>query len=134
MLRHNKHMYSLYFGSLCKTAFPMAYFTCIVTTVIQFIVWTWFITGINIYQMIIRYWVDNFRNKTNLTFDHVTWKSIRIIYFLGTSIIPRLATFKQRGQKIISAWSTDRPTDRSCAFFSRGTQQLIHVIIIFSKY
>ena len=29
----HKHMYSLYIGSLCNVAFPMARFTCIVTQV-----------------------------------------------------------------------------------------------------
>ena len=28
----HKHMYSLYIGSLCNVAFPMARFTCIVTS------------------------------------------------------------------------------------------------------
>ena len=28
----HKHMYSLYIGSLCHVAFPMACFTCIVTS------------------------------------------------------------------------------------------------------
>ena len=28
----HKHKYSLYIGSLCKVAFPMARFTCIVTS------------------------------------------------------------------------------------------------------
>ena len=28
----HKHMYSFYIGSLCNVAFPMAHFTCIVTS------------------------------------------------------------------------------------------------------
>ena len=28
----HKHMYSLYIGSLCNVAFPMARFTCILTS------------------------------------------------------------------------------------------------------
>ena len=31
----HKHMYSLYIGSLCNIAFPMAHFTCIVISVIR---------------------------------------------------------------------------------------------------
>ena len=35
-------------------------------------------------------------------FDHVTWKSIGNIYFLPTTSVCKLATSKQRGQKILS--------------------------------
>ena len=51
-----------------------------------------------------RYWVDNIFSKTNdltLTFDHVTSKSIGVIYCFGASNVPSLTTFKQRGQKIL---------------------------------
>ena len=32
VVSQNKHMYSLYIGSLCNVAFPMARFTCLVTS------------------------------------------------------------------------------------------------------
>ena len=37
-----------------------------------------------------------------LFFVHVTWKSIGVLYYLGTSIMQSSATFKLRGQKILS--------------------------------
>lgn len=65
---------------------------------------------------------------------HVTRKSIGIIYSLWTSIVPRLATFKQSCQNILISnclvyrrinRQTDRPTDGyktilMCALFKRG--------------
>ena len=36
--QHN-HMYSLYIGSLCNVAFPMARFTCIVTSQVFVEIW-----------------------------------------------------------------------------------------------
>ena len=45
-----------------------------------------------------------FFSKTNdltLTFDHVTSKSIGVIYSFVASNVPNLTTFKQRGQKIL---------------------------------
>ena len=52
-----------------------------------------------------------------LTFKHVTWKSIWIIYALGTTPALSLVLIKWRGQKILSGQhalglQTDRPTDR----------------------
>ena len=35
----HKHMYSLYIGSLCNVAFPMARFTCIVTSQVFVEIW-----------------------------------------------------------------------------------------------
>ena len=49
--------------------------------------------------------MDKFFSKTSsLTwiFDHVTWKSIGNIYSLPTTTVCKLATSKQRGQKILS--------------------------------
>ena len=46
-----------------------------------------------------RYWVDYIFAKTSslaLTFGHVIWKLLGVIYLLGASIIPSLATFRQR--------------------------------------
>ena len=37
----HKHMYSLYIGSLCNVAFPMARFTCIVTSQVFWKIWMW---------------------------------------------------------------------------------------------
>ena len=37
----HKHMYSLYIGSLCNVAFPMAHFTCIVTSQLFVEIWMW---------------------------------------------------------------------------------------------
>ena len=51
------------------------------------------------------YWVDNIfseRGSLTLTSDHVISKSVEDIYFLGAFLVPRLATLKQRGQKILS--------------------------------
>ena len=65
-----------------------------------------------------------------LTFDHVTWKSIEIIYSLGTTTILSLATFEQSGQKILGehglvyrlpAWPTDLTTGAKQYPFQRGT-------------
>ena len=39
--------------------------------------------------------------RLTLTFDHVTWKSVRVTYLQRTSALPSLVTFKQRGQKIL---------------------------------
>ena len=50
-----------------------------------------------------RYWADYIISKTSsliLTFDHVTSKSIRVIYSLGHLLYQ--ATSKQRGQNIMS--------------------------------
>ena len=67
-----------------------------------------------------------------LTFDHVTWKSIEIIYSLGTTTILSLATFEQSGQKILGeqkllglvyrpfAWPTDLTTGAKQYAFSMG--------------
>ena len=35
----HKHMYSLYIGSLCNVTFPMARFTCIVTSQVFVEIW-----------------------------------------------------------------------------------------------
>ena len=48
--------------------------------------------------------MDSIFSKTSiltLTFDHVTSKSIGVIYSLGASTVPSLATFKQRSQEIL---------------------------------
>ena len=51
-----------------------------------------------------------------LTFEHLTWKSIGIIYLLRATPAPSLVLIKWRGQKILSGQHlvyrpTDRPTD-----------------------
>ena len=35
----HKHMYSLYIGSLCNVAFPMAHFTCVLTSQVFVEIW-----------------------------------------------------------------------------------------------
>ena len=59
-------------------------------------------------------WAEN-RGLT-LTFEHVTWKSIRIIYSLRATPAPSLVLIKWKGQKILSGQHlvyspTDRPID-----------------------
>ena len=51
--------------------------------------------GIKIYK------VDNTLSLT-LTFEHVTWKSIGIIYLLGATPAPSLVLIKWRGQKTLN--------------------------------
>ena len=58
------------------------------------------------------------KSGLTLTFEHVTWKSIGIIYLLRATSAPSLILFKWRGQKILSGQHlvyrpTDIPTD-SC--------------------
>ena len=42
------------------------------------------------------------KSGLTLTFEHVTWKSIGIIYLMGTTPAPSLVLIKWRGQKILS--------------------------------
>ena len=64
-------------------------------------------------------WTTHWAQKRglSLTFGHVTWKSIEIIYLLGATPAPSLVLIKWRGQKILSGQHmvyrpTDIPTDR----------------------
>ena len=48
---------------------------------------------------------EKYFSKTSiltLTFDHMTWTSIGVMYLLEASTVSNLAAFKQRGQKIMS--------------------------------
>ena len=47
-----------------------------------------------------RHWVQ--KSGLTLTFEHVTWKSIGIIYLLVATPAPSLVLIKWRGQKILS--------------------------------
>ena len=74
-----------------------------------------------------RYEADIFSKTSSLTctFDHVTSKSIGVIYFLGASTVPSLATFKQRGQEILSGHhlvyrQTDLKVQNIMPLFSKG--------------
>ena len=71
------------------------------------------------------------KSGLTLTFEHVTWKSIGIIYSLRATPAPSLVLIKGRGQKTLSEQHlvyrpTDRPTDRPTVakqyvpFFKRG--------------
>ena len=46
------------------------------------------------------------KSGLTLTFEHVTWKSIGIIYLLRATSAPSLILFKWRGQKILSRHHT----------------------------
>ena len=46
--------------------------------------------------------IEQTTSSLTLIFDHVTWTSIGVIYSLGASNVPSLATFKQSGQNILS--------------------------------
>ena len=48
------------------------------------------------------HWVQN--SDLTLTFEHVTWRSIRIIYILGATPAPSLVLIKWRGQKILTLY------------------------------
>ena len=68
------------------------------------------------------------KSDLTLTFEHVTWKSIGIIYSLRTTPAPSLVLLKWRGQKILSGQHlvyrpTDLPTDNCktiCPLFQGG--------------
>ena len=68
------------------------------------------------------------KSGLTLTFKHVTWKSIRIIYLLRVTSVPSLVLIKGRGQKILSGQHlvyrpTYRPTDNCktiCPLFQGG--------------
>ena len=65
------------------------------------------------------------KSGLNLIFNHVTWKSIGIIYSLGAAPAPNLVLIKWRGQEILSGQHlVYRPTDRQLQNnmppFSRG--------------
>ena len=53
-------------------------------------------------------WTTHWAQKSGLTltFEHVTWKSIGIIYLLGSTPAPSLVLIKWRGQKILSEQKT----------------------------
>ena len=57
-------------------------------------------------------WKDIERTVLTLTFDHVTWKSIGFIYFLGSLTLSSLAIFEQSGQTTLNAQRTTRPNNR----------------------
>ena len=71
-------------------------------------------------------------NSLTLTFDHVIWKSIGVIYFLRASTKSNLATLRQRSQMILSGqhlykeavwpylWPCDLKIDREIYFIYRG--------------
>ena len=53
------------------------------------------------------------KSGLTLTFEHVTWKSIEIIYLLRATPAPSLVLIKWRGQKILSRQHlVYRPTDQ----------------------
>ena len=56
-----------------------------------------------------RYWANTQsarKSGLTLTFEHVTWKSIGIIYSLRATPAPSLVLIKSRGQKILSGQHT----------------------------
>ena len=68
------------------------------------------------------------KSGLTLTFEHVTWKSIGIIYSLRATSAPSLVLIKWRGQKILRGHHlvyrpTDIPTDSCktlCPLFKEG--------------
>ena len=57
------------------------------------------------------------KSGLTLTFEHVTWKSIGIIYELGATPVPSLVLIQWSGQRMLSGQHlvyrpTDRPIDR----------------------
>ena len=75
-------------------------------------------------------WTTQWAEKSDLTltFEHVTWKSVGIIYSLRATPVPSLILIKWRGQKILSGQHlvyrpTVRPTDSCktiCPLFKGG--------------
>ena len=71
------------------------------------------------------------KSGLTLTFEHVTWKSIGIIYSLRAIPAPSLVMIKWRGQKILSGQHlvyrpTDRPTvaKQYAPFFKDGIKRV----------
>ena len=70
---------------------------CIYFYGLQSIVWPWFIKSHKILTKQI--------NSLTLTYDHVTWTSVWVIYTLDASTVPSLGTFQWRVKKNIE-WTT----------------------------
>ena len=70
------------------------------------------------------------KSGLTLTIEHLTWKSIEIIYSLRATPAPSLVLIKWRDQKILTGQDlvyrpTDRPTDRpTVPPFSRGHKNI----------
>ena len=78
-------------------------------------VWYWSGEGVKRYIERTTHWAR--KSGLTLTFEHVTSKSIRIIYLLRATPAPSLVLIKWRGQQILSGQHlvyrpTDIPTDR----------------------
>ena len=81
------------------------------------------------------------KSGLSLTFEHVTWKSIRIIYSLRATPAPSLVLIKWRGQKILSGQhlvyrTTYRPTGPLCQGGHKNEFSFsnIYFIIIYLLY
>ena len=59
-----------------------------------------YIQGMGLTPERITHWAR--KSGLTLTLEHVTWKSIGIIYLLGATPAPSLVLIKWRGQKILS--------------------------------
>ena len=61
----------------------------------------------NFQQKVQKILSGHFYNDNQFDLDHMTWKTIRTIYPLEAFFVLSLATFKRRGQKILSEHDLD---------------------------